>query len=141
MSADFLARAVPGVQKLSPYVTGKPIDELARELGIEPARYAAYKALTGDTADNIRGIPKIGPKTAAELMNQFGSLEAMFAGAEQIRKPSVRESVLRNQERIRLNALLIRLDSAEKLPFDLDEMVYRDSGYATTDVLKGIGLR
>ena len=38
MSADFLALAVPGVQKLSPYVTGKPIDELARELGIEPAR-------------------------------------------------------------------------------------------------------
>ena len=37
MSCDFLALAVPGVQKLSPYVTGKPIDELARELGIAPA--------------------------------------------------------------------------------------------------------
>src|SRR5690606_33299194 len=37
MSADFLALAVPGVQKLSPYVTGKPIEELARELGMDPA--------------------------------------------------------------------------------------------------------
>ena len=110
-------------------------------LGIAPEQYAAFKSLTGDTADNIRGADKVGPKTAAELMNQFGSLEAMFARAEQIRKPSVRESVLRNRERIRLNALLIRLDGAEELPFDLDEMVYRDSGYTTTDVLKGIGLR
>ena len=43
---------------------------IREKLGIEPYQYAAFKSLTGDTADNIRGADKIGPKTAAELMGQ-----------------------------------------------------------------------
>lgn len=113
---------------------------IQNKLGIEPEQYAAFKSLTGDTADNIRGADKIGPKTAAELMKQFGNLEAMFAGADRIRRPSIRESVTRNQERIRLNHLLIRLDGAEELPFALDEMWYSDHCVTTREVLKGIGL-
>lgn len=116
-------------------------DYIHRKLGIEPEQYAAFKSLTGDTADNIRGADKVGPKTAAELMRQFGNLEAMIAGADHIRKPSIRESVLRNQERIRLNHLLIRLDGTEELPFVMDEMRYTYHGITTTEVLKGIGLR
>lgn len=111
------------------------------KLGIEPAQYAAYKSLTGDTADNIRGADKIGPKTAAALLNQFGTLDAMFAHPEEIRKPSIRESVIRNQERIRLNHLLIRLDGAEELPFSMEEMRYIYDGVTTTQVLKAIGVR
>ena len=109
--------------------------------GIEPEQYAAFKSLTGDTADNIRGADKVGPKTAAELINQFGSLEAMFTDADQIRKPSVRESILRNQERIRLNHLLIRLDGAEELPFSLEEMAFGGCHDSTMEVLRGIGLK
>ena len=114
---------------------------IRQKLNIQPEQYAAFKSLTGDTADNIRGAEKIGPKTAAELMNQFGNLEALIAGVDQIRKPSVRESVIRNQERIRLNHLLIRLDGAEELPFAPEELHYQDSGVTTMEVLKAIGLR
>lgn len=109
--------------------------------GIEPEQYAAFKSLTGDTADNIHGADKVGPKTAAELINQFASLEAMFTDADQIRKPSVRESILRNQERIRLNHLLIRLDGAEELPVSLEEMVFGGCHDSTMEVLRGIGLK
>lgn len=115
------------------YIRGK--------LGIEPEQYAAYKSLTGDPSDNIRGADKIGPKTAALLLNQFGSLDVMLAQAEKIRKPSIRESVIRNQERINLNQLLIRLDGAEELPFSLEEMRYIYDGITTTQVLKAIGVR
>lgn len=114
---------------------------IQEKLGIAPGQYAAYKSLTGDTADNIRGADKIGPKTAAALMAQFGSLEEMIARADEIRKPSIRESVIRNQERIRLNHLLIRLDGAEELPFGLDEMAYPYDGITTMEVLRAIGLR
>ena len=114
---------------------------IREKLGIEPTQYAAYKALTGDTADNIRGVDKVGPKTAAELMNQFGTLDALLAGTDQIRKPSVRRSVQEHTERIRINYQLIALIGSRELPFSQAEMRFRDNGMTTTQVLREIGLK
>lgn len=114
---------------------------LQEKFGITPVRYADFKSLTGDTADNIKGVEKVGPKTAAQLINEFGSLEDLLLRAEEIKKPSVRESILRDRERLRKNYRLIKLDGVENLPFSLEEMEWQDSGVTTTEVLKEIGLR
>lgn len=114
---------------------------IREKLDIAPQQYAAFKSLTGDTADNIRGADKIGPKTAAELMNQFGDLQRLLANADSIRKPSIRESVSSNAARIMKNYELIRLDGASELPFELAALRYDDPGMTTTQVLKAIGLR
>ncbi len=109
-------------------------------LGIRPSRYAAYKALTGDAADNIRGADKIGPKTAAKLMNQFADLEELIAGAQAIGKPSIRNSVIQNTQRLRKNLSLIQLKNQSQLPFALEQLEYQDAGYTTREVLRRIGL-
>ena len=114
---------------------------LFEKFGIEPWQYADFKSLTGDSADNIRGADKVGPKTAAMLLHEFGTLEGILTNADSIRKPSVRESVILNTERLRKNIRLIRLTGAETLPFPLEELSYRDGGMTTGEVLKGIGLR
>ena len=114
---------------------------LQDKFGIVPEQYADFKSLTGDTADNIKGADKVGPKTASQLVNDFGGLEEILARAEEIKKPSVRESVLRNADRLRKNYRLIKLDGAEELPFDLEEMVWCDNGITTNEILKGIGLK
>lgn len=114
---------------------------LQEKLGIRPEQYAAFKSLTGDTADNIWGVAKVGPKTAAALMGQFGDLETLLDRAEEIRKPSVRASVLGSLERIRKNHALIRLDGAAELPFSLEELAYTYTGATTSEVLREIGLR
>ena len=114
---------------------------LMEKFGVIPKRYADFKSLTGDTADNIKGADKVGPKTAAQLVNEFGSLEDILTRAEEIKKPSVRESVLRDAERLRRNYQLIKLDGVEDLPFSLEEMEWQDNDVTTTEVLKGIGLR
>lgn len=111
------------------------------KFGILPQLYADYKSLTGDTADNIKGADKIGPKTAAALVNEFGNLENIILNAEKIAKPSVKKSVLENSERIRLNYKLIKLCDCAELPFSLDEIKYTYSGITTTEVLVGIGLK
>lgn len=113
---------------------------LWEKLGILPQQYAAFKSLTGDTADNIRGADKIGPKTAAELMGQFGDLQTLLANAESIRKPSIRDSVIRNEARIRKNYELIQLDGTAQLPFALRQLRWEDSGATSTQVLKKIEL-
>lgn len=111
------------------------------KLGVTPERYADFKSLTGDTADNIKGADKVGPKTAAQLVKEFGSLEEIIARAGEIKKPSIRESVKQSAERLRKNYQLIKLDGVEELPFGLEEMAWKDSGITTTEVLRGIGLK
>ena len=117
------------------------VDYLKEKFGIPPCCYADFKSLTGDTADNIKGADKIGPKTAAQLVNEFSSLEEIIAHAEEIKKPSIRESVLRNVERLRKNYQLIKLGGTKELPFSLEELEYCYNSVTTTEVLKGIGLK
>ena len=111
------------------------------KLGIDPARYALYKSLTGDTSDNIRGVEKVGPKTAAALTEQFEDLETLIQRAHEITKPSVRASVTASTDRIRRNYALIALSGEADLPFAVEELAYTYDGTTTTQVLAGIGLR
>jgi len=111
------------------------------KFGILPDFYADYKSLTGDTADNIKGADKIGPKTAAVLVNQFGGVENIIANAEKITRPSIKASVIENTERIRLNYKLIKLCDCADLPFCLEELQYTYNGTTTNEVLIGIGLK
>lgn len=113
---------------------------IQEKLGVTPEQYAAYKSLTGDSSDNIKGADKIGPKTAAALMGQFGGLDALIVRAEEIQKPSIRESVIQNAERIKKNYALIYLDGTQELPFELPELAYRYSGVTSREVLSNIGL-
>ncbi len=117
-------------------------DQTVREkFGIEPCRYADFKAMTGDTADNIRGADKIGPKTAAELLLQFGSLECIIENADRICKPSIRASVMQNAERLRMNYRLIKLDSHAALPYEKEKLIFSDAGRTTGEILHAIGLK
>ena len=116
-------------------------DYIRQTLGIDPGQYAAYKSLTGDTSDNIRGVDKVGPKTAAALINQFGCLDDMIARAETIQKPSIRKSVMEQSDRILNNYALIHLAGCADLPFPLNDLSFSDSGLTTTQVLQNIGLR
>lgn len=114
---------------------------IREKLGIFPHQYAAFKALTGDTADSIPGVPGIGPKTAAVLLGEYGDLDTLLQQAETIRKPSVRGAVQSNARRLDKNHALIALQGTEALPFPLDELRFRDPGLTTTQVLTAIGLR
>lgn len=110
-------------------------------LGISPCQYSDFKSLTGDHSDNIKGADKIGPKTAALLLNQFGTLENILNSADQINKPSIRMSIIQYSERLKTNQKLIKLDNRAKLPFQLEELEYQYNGAITSHVLTGIGLR
>ena len=111
---------------------------IKEKLGIFPGQYADYKSLTGDHSDNIRGADKIGPKTAAALMEQFGDLETLIARAGEIQRPSIRTSVVENAERIRKNYALIYLDGEQELPFSREELEFHDPGLTSREVLRHI---
>ena len=65
---------------------------------VNPTQFIELKALMGDTADNIPGVPKVGEKTATELMTTYGSLDNIYAHVEEISKKSIRESLIANKD-------------------------------------------
>lgn len=111
------------------------------KFAIKPEQYADFKSLVGDTADNIKGAEKVGVKTAAMLLNDFVTLEDIISNAQNICKPSVRESIIKNVNRLRKNYNMIKLDNSESLPFGMNELEYSYDGITTTEVLRGIGLK
>ncbi len=114
---------------------------IREKLDIKPEQYVDFKCLTGDGADNIRGADKVGPKTAAALMRQYGSLQNLLNNAENISKPSIRASVQANKDRLLLNQKLIRLEQKDPVPFSLEEMAYTYDGQTSTQVLTAIGVK
>ncbi len=114
---------------------------IQQKLGIEPEQYGDFKSLVGDTADNIRGADKVGPKTASLLLRQFGSLASLFDHIEEVEKPSIRASLLNNAERLRRNQRLIVLSGSADLPFSLEDMTYHPDSCSTTQLLQALDLR
>lgn len=109
--------------------------------GIYPDQYAYFKSLVGDTADNIKGVEKVGVKTAASLLRTFGTLENIICNAGSIDKPSIKKSIAENSDRIRKNYQLIKLEPNQPLLYDKNDLEYRSNGMTTTEVLKGIGVK
>lgn len=116
-------------------------DWFREKFSIEPCQYACFKALTGDSSDNIKGAPKVGPKTAAALLQQFGSLENILARPEKIARSSVRASVTENADRLRLNKKLILLDGKTELPFPAEKLAFTYAGQTTREILTALGLQ
>lgn len=111
------------------------------KFGICSKQYPDFKSLVGDKADNIKGVDKVGTKTAATLLQEFGGLERLLAESDNITKKSVREAIKSSVEQIRINYQLIKLKEGAKRPFILDELVYKYDGKTTMQVLEEIGVK
>jgi len=123
---DLMQLIRPGVRMYDP-LKSKPIgeDEVREKFGVGPDRVVDVQALAGDSTDNVPGVPGIGVKTAAELVNAFGDLDALLARAGEIRQPKRRETLLANADKARISRELVRLKDDCELPADLDALARR----------------
>lgn len=85
--------------------------------GVTPSKYPEYAALRGDPSDNLEGVPGVGEKTAAKLINKYGSLEAIFDAADE-QTPKLAESLRASRDRVLRNAHLMWL--RRDVPIDVD---------------------
>lgn len=88
---------------------------------VTPLQFIDLKALMGDTADNIPGVPKVGEKTATELIVQFGSLDNIYAHVDEITKKSIRESLINNKELADLSKTLAAINVKAELPYNFEQ--------------------
>lgn len=98
---------------------------------VTPTQFIELKALMGDTADNIPGVPKVGEKTATALMAEYGSLENIYAHIEEITKKSIRESLIQNRELADLSKKLATIKTDCELTLDYEAA--KADGYYTKE--------
>lgn len=77
--------------------------------GVEPAAIPEWLALIGDSSDNIPGVPGVGPKTAAKLLNEFGTLEQLYTRLAEVKQEKLRESLRAHREDVMRNLKMTRL--------------------------------
>ena len=118
-----------------------PADVVAK-YNVTPEEFIHLKALMGDSSDNIPGVPKVGEKTASELIIKYHSLDGIYENVEEISKDSIRNSLKDNKD---LAYLCLKLATIEtNAPVDVDfselknELTYSEGGY---NILQELGLR
>jgi len=109
---DLMQLVVDGKVQLLDTMKNKKIGsaEVIERFGVPPSKVVEVQALAGDSTDNVPGVPGIGVKTAAELINSFGDLETLLARAGEIKQPKRRETLLTNADKARLSRKLVQLD-------------------------------
>ncbi len=88
---------------------------------VNPTQFIDLKALMGDTADNIPGVPKVGEKTAAELMVQFGSIENIYEHVEEITKKAIRESLIEHRDLADLSKTLATIHVNSEIDYCFED--------------------
>jgi len=96
-------------------------DEVRRTFGVEPSRVVDLLALAGDPSDNVPGLPGVGEKTAARLIRELGSLEAVLSAAPRL-KGAVRRVAAEHADLARLSRDLVRIDTDLSLDVPLDAL-------------------
>ncbi|NPA94489.1 MAG: DNA polymerase I [Thermodesulfobacteria bacterium] len=96
------------------------------EFGIEPAQYPDVQALSGDSSDNIPGVPGVGPKTALKLIRQFGSIENLVENLESLKASKLKERLIQHKDMLPLWKRLASLDDNLPVEITLESMKRRE---------------
>ncbi|SLN16454.1 DNA polymerase I [Roseivivax jejudonensis] len=101
-------------------------DGVMEKFGVTPDKVVDVQALAGDSTDNVPGAPGIGIKTAALLLNEYDTLEALLDRAEEIKQKKRRETLIEYRAQIELSKSLVKLDENTPLDFTLADLELRD---------------
>ena len=98
-------------------------EEVYEKFGVYPEKMIDLQALTGDSTDNIPGVPGIGPKTAAQLLEEFGDLDTLLTRADEIKQKKRREMLTQHADDARMSRKLVTLKDDVPLDVTLDDLV------------------
>jgi DNA polymerase-1 len=98
------------------------IPEVKERFGVPPDKVVEVMGLCGDSSDNIPGVPGIGEKTAARLIEQFGSIEELLKNLEKVKSPTLRATLSHYADQARLSRELAALDTQAPLAWDLEKL-------------------
>ena len=125
---DLMQLIRPGVGMLDPIkqkAIGPP--EVMEKFGVTPDKMVEVQALIGDSTDNVPGVPGIGPKGAAQLINEYGDLEAVLAAAPGMKASKRRDMLIEHADRARISRELVLLRIDTPMPQPISDLVVRQT--------------
>ncbi|UNF37091.1 DNA polymerase I [Bartonella krasnovii] len=99
------------------------VSEVIEKWGVFPEKMIDLQALIGDATDNVPGIPGIGPKIAAQLLNQFDSLDLLLQRVTEVKQTKRRENIQAYSEQVKISRELVRLKTDVPIDSDLDDFI------------------
>ncbi len=125
---DFLQLVSPHVGLLNPNDKSETIwkeEQVRTKTGVEPEQVVDWLSLIGDAVDNIDGVPGVGPKTATDLLKQFGSIDNLYARLGEVKSDRIRANLQAAEGNVRRNQKLIQLHTDLPCEFDLGGLTVR----------------
>ncbi len=101
-------------------------EDVIKKFGVKSEKVIDVQSLAGDTSDNVPGVPGIGVKTAAELINKYGNLEKLLSKAHEIKQNKRRETILENKDKALISKKLVTLKKDVPIKMKLDDFVIKD---------------
>ena len=101
-------------------------DDVIKKFGVKSEKVVDVQSLAGDTSDNVPGVPGIGVKTAAELINKYGNLEKLLSSAHEIKQNKRRETILENKDKALISKKLVTLKKDVPVKINLNEFILKD---------------
>jgi DNA polymerase-1 len=98
------------------------LNAIREKYGIEPHQMIDVMGLSGDSTDNIPGVPGIGPKTALTLIQTFGDMQALYDQIDSIKRNKQKENLVKYKKLAFLSRKLVTIDTRVPLPFDLENL-------------------
>ena len=96
-------------------------DDVVKKFGVDASKVIDVQSLAGDSSDNVPGVPGIGVKTAAELINKYGTLENLLKSAHEIKQNKRRETLIENKDKALISKKLVTLDHNSPVDRELSE--------------------
>jgi len=124
---DLMQLIQPGLDMLDPMKSERLGPQaVIDKFGVGPEGLADVLALMGDTADNVPGVPGIGPKTASKLILEFGTLDAVLDAAPSMKPSKMRDNLIEHADKARLSRILVALKDDAALPEPLDDFLLKE---------------
>ncbi len=101
-------------------------DDVVKKFGVDASKVIDVQSLAGDSSDNVPGVPGIGVKTAAELINKYGTLENLLKSAHEIKQNKRRETLIENKDKALISKKLVTLDHNSPINRELSEFKLQD---------------
>jgi DNA polymerase I len=129
---DFAQLVAPGLKLLRPNTEQETVFDAAAvktKFGVRPDQIVDYLSLVGDNVDNIPGVPGVGEKTAADLLQRYDNIKNLLAHVSELSRPKLREALSAAADKVRTNRDLIRLHTDLRLPVDLSGLARQTPDY------------
>ena len=121
IATDRICVRIPKTRQGQTVIENYYAEDVLREYKVTPKAFIDVKALMGDSSDNVPGVPKVGEKTATQLIVDYGSVDGVYEHLDEIKKPALKKNLAENEDLARLSLFLVTIKTDCEISTDWEE--------------------